>query len=571
MDIAGIINAIKATKIANEVKYYSQGVKDFPKSVGEVVKAVPQGVGMVTSALSPLETAAAGMIQNEGTPKERINKAFLEGQDLVGALESKNIPGAFPLGMAAGAILPGAGEIKSLKHTNPEYVYKKSIDWIKNTPSNDFYDFLAKNNLGKETEKLREMFYKARRDLNKNPMFVYDKGLRFDTLGPKGKDIHEIAGKVFNKNPDVIFEIKPEKINNRDGIYLNFFAVPHEQRGKGIGTDILKTFTQELDNKKIPGKLMVEGDRYYGHDSKKLTEFYTRLGFEPSDNYDPARGGEMFYYPKIKYTYTPSKNLTPSEKQIEKEFANQIENNWDAIKSEYIAKNGNILNTDEFREMSPAYRGNRYELSAAVHEPASSAIKKIYVDELERPAPRGRKNAVLFMAGGTGAGKTNSLKSFSTLNQLKDEAHIVYDTNMSEFTSAKKKVDQALEKGKDVVYTYVYRDPVDSLENGAIPRAEKMAIEMGTGRTVPISEHEKTHIGSLDVFKKMIKEYHGNPKVRFFGIDNSLGKGKQQIIPLSKIDQYKIKTEGLLNELKRVIQSKFYGDYENPLYKGFNR
>lgn len=75
----------------------------------------PKAKNLVSGALSPIETSIAGLIQNPGSIPERIKKGFTEGQNLVGALESKNVPGALPIGLAAGFLIPGAGEMASIK------------------------------------------------------------------------------------------------------------------------------------------------------------------------------------------------------------------------------------------------------------------------------------------------------------------------------------------------------------------------------------------------------------------------------------------------------------------------
>src|SRR3546814_4228496 len=69
---------------------------------------------------------------------------------------------------------------------------------------------------------------------------------------------------------------------------------------------------------------------------------------------------------------------------------------------------------------------------------------------------------------------------------------ITYDTNMNTLSSAVDKVEQALAAGRDVRIAYVYRDPVEALTGGAIPRAERQAVKFGSGRTVPLAEHAKT-------------------------------------------------------------------------------
>ncbi|PZQ26799.1 MAG: hypothetical protein DI562_14435, partial [Stenotrophomonas acidaminiphila] len=128
---------------------------------------------------------------------------------------------------------------------------------------------------------------------------------------------------------------------------------------------------------------------------------------------------------------------------------------------------GRVLNTDTARELSPEYLADRTR-SADVHEAASDTIKLLYEQKLAQPTPEGFDSTVLFTAGGTGAGKTSGMKA---MGDSIGRPEIIYDTNMNTLSSAVDKIEQALAAGRDVDIVYVYRDPVDALVNGAIPRA----------------------------------------------------------------------------------------------------
>ncbi len=75
----------------------------------------------------------------------------------------------------------------------------------------------------------------------------------------------------------------------------------------------------------------------------------------------------------------------------------------------------------------------------------------------------------------------------------------------------------------------MYRDPVDALVNGALPRAERM------GRTVPLAEHAKTHIGASEVVRQLAEHYANNPLVHFDYVDNSRGKGNARLVHLTEL------------------------------------
>lgn len=226
------------------------------------------------------------------------------------------------------------------------------------------------------------------------------------------------------------------------------------------------------------------------------------------------------------------------------------------------SKGGKVLNTDIARELSPEYRANR-TLSANVHEPASSFIKQYYAQKLAEPAKEG--SYVLFTGGGTGAGKTTSLKS--ALPQMAEKADLIYDTNMNTLASADKKIQQALESGRNVNIVYTYRDPVEALKQGALTRAMRMKEELGTGRTVPLSEHMKTHIGSRDVIEELAKKYSDNPKVSIGVVDNSLGQGMARPSTLDQIPR--LDAKALDKQLKQALQEEYKaGKISEDIYKG---
>src|SRR3546814_815067 len=156
----------------------------------------------------------------------------------------------------------------------------------------------------------------------------------------------------------------------------------------------------------------------------------------------------------------------------------------------------------------------------------------MYESKLDQPTTEGRAWAVLFTAGGTGAGKTTAVNA---AGDAFGKPEITYDTNMNTLSSAVDKVEQALAAGRDVRIAYVYRDPVEALTGGAIPRAERQAVKFGSGRTVPLAEHAKTHIGVRPVMEALAARYADDPRVELAAIDNSHGKGNSRIAELADL------------------------------------
>ena len=254
---------------------------------------------------------------------------------------------------------------------------------------------------------------------------------------------------------------------------------------------------------------------------------------------------------------TPEQSANP----ITQAYQNRFLNDYEQLKAEYQAheesKGGKIINTDVAREMSPEYRADRTK-SADVHEPASAFMKRYYAEKLSQPTPRDKDNTVVFSAGGTGAGKTTALDMLEAHDPALARAEMIYDTNMNKFETSDKKIQQALKGNRKVSIIYTYRDPVEALENGALKRATRQEKEHGTGRTVPIGEHLKTHIGALKTIHELQEKYKDNHKVKIQVIDNSRGAGKSAVSSLDKLPK--------LNE--NEVQRRLYDTLERARRSG---
>lgn len=251
--------------------------------------------------------------------------------------------------------------------------------------------------------------------------------------------------------------------------------------------------------------------------------------------------------------YEPNTDLDPHHRKVEKKFGKHLNKNFDFARGQYAAKFGNILNADNARELSEDYEGNRAELSAAVHEPASSFVKKLYSDMLKEPVPKNKVNMVLFSAGGTGAGKTTGMMEHGSTKTKVRKAHIIYDTNMNTLSGAKEKIEKALSFGKRVHIIYTFRDPVDAFENGAVPRAQRI------GRTVPIGSHVATHIGSLKTVQELKNQYKDNSKVKIDVIDNSRGRGNSVVVPIGFLQDKQYIAEELQKKINEITE-KLHGE-----------
>lgn len=252
--------------------------------------------------------------------------------------------------------------------------------------------------------------------------------------------------------------------------------------------------------------------------------------------------------------------------QIESRLTEKLANHEAAV-AEYAsrpdAEGGKVLNTDVARELSPDYLKDRTQ-SAAVHEPASAFVKRMYEEKLAAIKPG---DQVMFTSGGTGAGKTSAIEGIGAVKAMKDDASIVYDTNMNTLGSAVKKIEQALDAGANVRIVHVQRDPVDALVHGALPRAKRQEAEFGTGRTVPLKEHARTHKGAAEVIQQLAEKYKDDQRVDIQVVDNTRGKGGQQVTDLGFVRSFDYTgIEGRLYEALR--QQRDSGAISEAIFRG---
>ncbi len=259
--------------------------------------------------------------------------------------------------------------------------------------------------------------------------------------------------------------------------------------------------------------------------------------------------------------------LTPEMAMVQNRFGRALEADAEAAIKAYerldATDGGKILNTDLARELSPDYAASlesRARYAAAVHEPASALVKEIYTRKLAEPDENGL-NMVTFTAGGTGAGKTGAIAGTPLASKISQVSQIVYDTNMNTFSSSVDKIDQAIAAGKQVNILWVGRDPVEALQ-GAIKRAIKI------GRTVPISEHAKTHIGAASTVERLMEHYQGNDRVQFVFLDNGGAKGEVLVAGPELPRSYNF--DNLEVRLKEALDAEYQkGHVPQHVYQGF--
>lgn len=205
-------------------------------------------------------------------------------------------------------------------------------------------------------------------------------------------------------------------------------------------------------------------------------------------------------------------------------------------------KNGKLLDTDQARELSPEYRADR-SLAPKVHEAASAFTQKAFETRMAK-APDG--GLVMFMAGGGGAGKSSAEY---LLGAEMDRAGTILDGTLSSYDKAARNIQMALDNNQSVIIAYVYREPVEAMQNGVLTRAMKR------GRTVTIDAVVKGHAGSSEVVRRLQETFGNNPDFLIKVIDNSHGPDGAVISTLDEVPI--VKYEGLKEKLRNATDTEF--------------
>ncbi len=297
---------------------------------------------------------------------------------------------------------------------------------------------------------------------------------------------------------------------------------------------------------------------------------------KPDHNQDirPSHGGSAVDHlaPVDPSRVDKGPGLTGRDAEIQDALVAKIAADPRAAAEEYkripSTQNGFILSGDDAKELSAEYRADR-SLANTVHEPASWLTKQMYKDELEKPIVPG-KSDIMFMAGGTGAGKSSSLRS-AYGDKVFDSVQTVYDSNMAKAESGWSKIDAALESGRHVGIFYVDRDPEAAFES-AISRAMKPdGSGKPFGRTVPIDAHVRTHMGARSTIERTFERYKDDNRVSVHLIDNNRKfseGGPRTVSSPSQLSKYNY--DGLEERLHaRLDRAREEGRVTPSIYQGF--
>lgn len=254
----------------------------------------------------------------------------------------------------------------------------------------------------------------------------------------------------------------------------------------------------------------------------------------PEINKDP----EAAALPAVKFSNKVISELSSANASAEKltdeekSAQNWVLNNPEQARENYIKqselefKADNVISADIGKFAIP---GMDATMSAAYHESGSALAKARETELLDNP--KTAEQPVALMAGGSGSGKSNILRTAAAADggNLQEDYALIHDANLNSMKSGLARIKRALESFRPVEITYVYRDPLLAWKDGVIPRVRTQ------NRIVPIKSHIETHQGSYPVVKKLVEENSDNPDFKFRFVNNSFGKGEYKI--LNSIDE----------------------------------
>jgi hypothetical protein len=188
--------------------------------------------------------------------------------------------------------------------------------------------------------------------------------------------------------------------------------------------------------------------------------------------------------------------------------------------ADYRARFDNVVGADQAKELFEDYQtpAQRTANDLAMHRPASTLARAVFQQLVTEPVPEGRQPYVLFTAGGTGSGKSTSLDHVFGPD-LREAAHVVYDSTLSNLEGARKDINMALGNQHDVVVVFTDKDVVDAFES-TLERGARM------GRPVTLKTHLQTHRKAVEVFQTLRQEFAGDPYVQLFVVKNT-AEGRQ--------------------------------------------
>lgn len=189
--------------------------------------------------------------------------------------------------------------------------------------------------------------------------------------------------------------------------------------------------------------------------------------------------------------------------------------------------NSKTINTDMARRILPGYDPSDISNEEKYFGDAAEVTGKVYDSWLETHKERGN-NKIIFLAGGTGSGKSTAANT-KALDEAEDYA-IQIDSTFTNRDYAFEQIDKAIEAGYTPEIVYVYRNPVDAWEHGVWPRWSEEG-----GHFVKPQIHLATHIAAKENVIAAGEKYGDKINVEIW--ENRTGRDTRQI----SLDELKTK------------------------------
>ena len=217
--------------------------------------------------------------------------------------------------------------------------------------------------------------------------------------------------------------------------------------------------------------------------------------------------------------------MSAAGRAVEQSTQERARKDYAKLRAAYVQKNGRLdadgnlaaitLNTDEWREHFPEYRGTN---ASEVHEACSYLNKRLLNEALHTLKGKGN-NTILTLAGGGGSGKGTATKSFL---EGKDYP-IILDQVSDKVTKSFDAISKAKDNGYTAEIMYVDREPSDAFRNGVRSRALHSRQKGEPARTVPVDIALKANIAARNAMVELIQS---NPDSKWSVVNNNNGYGQ---------------------------------------------
>lgn len=255
--------------------------------------------------------------------------------------------------------------------------------------------------------------------------------------------------------------------------------------------------------------------------------------------------------------------ISPEGQTFNRQIAADPEGMIDRYNAIPDTEGGKVLDTDLFRELSPNYLADR-TIATDIHEAASALNKGLYERRLAETA--GQQGTWVFTGGGPASGKSSG-----PAKAMRADADLIYDGSMANFDAMAKRIDSALDSGKNAKLLFIDRAPERAI-GLAVGRAMGQSSKFGSGRTIPKDEFVRMHMESRETIKKLAERYKDFGNVDIAVIDNNGVQGQEFIKSIEDIPDLDYN-----ESLKRVeealedMRSEGEGTISKNIYEGFNR